>query len=195
MLEAAKILHALIKRVLAGMTERRMAQVVRKADGLYKRFVEMQRTCDGAGYLRDLERMRQAGSVQIAFVINEDLGFVDEPAECRGMDNPIAIALVLTAIGCRRLCEATAPTAFFVRRIRCQRFGRRIHSGTRGFQRPIEGSIIVIRGDIGVAERTQQHESELVGLHLLVELHRFAQFRGACRRRFRRQSGCTHKVR
>ena len=47
-LEAAVLAHAFVERVLAGVAERRVAEVVREADRLGQRLVEAQRTRDGA---------------------------------------------------------------------------------------------------------------------------------------------------
>ena len=38
---------------------------------------------DGARDLRHFERMRESGAIQVALVIDEHLGFVDQAAECR----------------------------------------------------------------------------------------------------------------
>jgi hypothetical protein len=42
--------------------------------------------------------MRQPGSVQVALVVYEDLGLVDQPAKCGGMNDAIAVALILRAV-------------------------------------------------------------------------------------------------
>ena len=57
MLEAPELPHAFVQRVLPGMPERRVSEVVREADGLRKRLVQPQRAGDAAGDLRHLERM------------------------------------------------------------------------------------------------------------------------------------------
>ena len=92
-IEAAVRRHQLVERFLAGMAERRMAEVVRQRDRLGKVLVEPQRPRHRAGNLRGLERMSQPRAIVIALVIDEDLGFVFEPAERGGMDYPIAVAL------------------------------------------------------------------------------------------------------
>jgi hypothetical protein len=53
--------------------------------------------------------MRQAGTIVIAFVIDEDLGFVFETAKGCGMDNAIAIALKAGAHPMRRLRHNPPP--------------------------------------------------------------------------------------
>ena len=58
-----------------------------------------ERAGDGARDLRDFQRMREAGAVQVALVIDEHLGLVDQPAERGGMDDAVAVALVLRAVG------------------------------------------------------------------------------------------------
>jgi hypothetical protein len=67
--------------VLAGVAERGMAQVVRQGDGLGEVLVEPQGARDGARYLADLEHVREARAVVVAFGSEEDLCLVLEPAE------------------------------------------------------------------------------------------------------------------
>ena len=47
-LEAAVVAHAFVERVLAGMAERRVAEIVRQADRLGQRLVEAERQRHGA---------------------------------------------------------------------------------------------------------------------------------------------------
>jgi hypothetical protein len=105
-LEAAELAHALVERVLAGVAEGRMAEVVGEADGLGERLVQSQRAGHAARNLRDLERVRQPRAVQVALVVDEDLGLVHEAAEGRGVHDPVAVALILRAVPRRRFREA-----------------------------------------------------------------------------------------
>ena len=77
-LEAAVVAHAFVERVLAGVSEGRVPEVVGEADGLGQRLVDAQRARHGAADLRDFQRMRDARAVEIALVVHEDLGLVDE---------------------------------------------------------------------------------------------------------------------
>ncbi len=108
-LEAAEGAHAGIECVLAGMAERRMAQVVREADCLGQRLTEPERYGNRATYLGDFEGMREARTIQVAFVIDEDLGLVHQPPESGGVDDAIAIPLVFAAPGGRRFRVPAAP--------------------------------------------------------------------------------------
>jgi hypothetical protein len=47
--------------------------------------------------------MRQTRAIQIAFVIDENLGLVDQATKGSGMNDPISITLKFTAHGRRRL--------------------------------------------------------------------------------------------
>ena len=100
-LEAAEFAHALVQRILAGMSERRMAEIVCQADRLRQHLVQAERAGDGAGDLRHFQRMREPGAVQVALVIDEHLGLVDQPAERRGVDDAVAVALILRPVGRR----------------------------------------------------------------------------------------------
>ena len=112
--KAAEFAHAGIQRVLACVTKRRMAKVVRKANRFGQGFIESQ----GDGYrpadLGNLERVRQSCPVQVAFMINEDLCLVHEAPKRRRMNNAIPVALVFTPIGCVRLIDTPAAAGRFV---------------------------------------------------------------------------------
>ncbi len=96
--ETAEIHHAIVERILARVAERRMPEIVGEADGLGQFLVQPQRARNRARNLRDFERMRQPGPVQIAFVIDEHLGLVDQPAKRRGMNDAVAIALIFRSV-------------------------------------------------------------------------------------------------
>jgi hypothetical protein len=50
-----------------------------------------------AGDLCDFDAVGQAGAEQVAFVIDEDLRLVFEPAEGGGVDDAVTVALELAA--------------------------------------------------------------------------------------------------
>ena len=91
--KAAEILHQFRQGVFAGVTEGRMTQVVRQADGFHQVFVGTQGAGNGAADLGHFQRVGQAGAEVIAFKIDEDLGLVFQPAEGSGMQHPVAVAL------------------------------------------------------------------------------------------------------
>ena len=110
-LEAAVARHAFVQRVLAGMAERRVAQVVRQRDRLDQVLVQPQRPRDRTAQLRHLDRVREPRAEQVAFVVQEHLRLVDQPAERGGMDDAVAVALELGAGRRRRLGMAAAAAA------------------------------------------------------------------------------------
>ena len=83
----------MVERPLAGMAERRMAEVVRQRQRLGQILVETQLARHRAGDLRHLEGVRQPGAVVIALVIQEHLRLVREAAERGRVDDPVAVAL------------------------------------------------------------------------------------------------------
>ena len=103
MLEAAKILHAFVQRILAGVAEGRVAEVVRERDGLGQVLVQFQRPGDGATDLGDLDGMRQARAVEVALVVHEHLGLVLQAPKRRAVDDAVAVALVFGAVRRARL--------------------------------------------------------------------------------------------
>ena len=79
--EAAEAAEACVERALAGMAERRMAEIVRQRQRLGEVLVEPERAGERAGDLRDFQRMGQPGAVVVALVIDEHLRLVRQPAE------------------------------------------------------------------------------------------------------------------
>ena len=108
-LEAAMRLHAGIERILARMAEGGVAQVVGQTDGLDQIFVKLQRSGHRAAQLSHFQRVRQAGAEQVALMVDEDLGLVDQAPEGRGMDDAVPVALEVAARGRRRLRETPPP--------------------------------------------------------------------------------------
>ena len=67
--EAAEGRHAVVERVLAGMAEGRVAEVVGERQRLGQILVEAERAGERAGDLADLDRVGQAGAVMVALVV------------------------------------------------------------------------------------------------------------------------------
>ena len=80
-----------IEGTLAGMAERRVAQVVGQRQRLRQILVKPKRASQGTGNLGDLQRMGQARAEMIPFVKDEDLSLVCEPPERGRMDDTIAV--------------------------------------------------------------------------------------------------------
>ena len=119
-LEAAVITHAGVQRVLTGMTERRVAEVVRQADRFGQRFAETEGACDRAAYLRYLQRVSQSRAIQVAFVIDEDLRLVHEAPERGRVNDAVPVPLIFTAVCGRRLLDAPAAALRFMCGVRCE---------------------------------------------------------------------------
>ena len=81
--EPAQALHAALQLVLAGVAERRVAEVVGQGHGLRKVVVEAERARQRAGNLGHLQGMGQAGAVIVTPVRHEDLALALEPAQRR----------------------------------------------------------------------------------------------------------------
>ena len=111
MIEAAEGIQALVKRAFAGVSERRMAKVMRKSKRLGEVLVEAKRTRQRARHLRHLERVCQPGAVVVALVKHEHLRLMLKPSEGGGVDDAVAIAAERAAAFARelRMKPATAP--------------------------------------------------------------------------------------
>ncbi len=110
-----------VERLLAGVPEGAVAQIVRERHRLRQVFVEGQRARRGAGDLRHLQGMGQAGAEMIAFVVDEHLGLVLQPAERGAVDDPIAIALKRASKSALGLEVAAAAAVRRIARVRRQR--------------------------------------------------------------------------
>ena len=91
--EAAPLRHLLVQRVLAGVAERRVAEIVDQRHGLGEVLVAAQRAGQRAGDLRDLDRVGEPGAVVVALMRDEDLRLVLQAAEGGGVDDAVAVAL------------------------------------------------------------------------------------------------------
>ena len=91
--EATGARHRTLQRVLAGMAERRVAEVVGEAERLRQVLVQAEGASDRAPDLRDLYAVGEADPVMIPVGRDEDLRLVTQPAKGDGMDDPVAVAL------------------------------------------------------------------------------------------------------
>ena len=96
-IEAAMSLHAGVERVLAGMAEGRMAEVVGKRDRLGEVVVDPERPRQRPGDLRHFDAVGEAGAKMVSVVGDKDLGLVGEPPKRRGVDDAVPIALELAS--------------------------------------------------------------------------------------------------
>ena len=115
-LEAAGLRVALaqqpVEHVLAGVAERRVAEIVPERDRLGEVLVQSERAGGAAGDLRDLDRVGQTRAEVVALVRNEDLRLVLQPAKRARMDDAIAVPRrrpVRASPGAA--CHGTARTA------------------------------------------------------------------------------------
>src|SRR4051812_37754338 len=115
--------------------------------------------------------MRDAGSVQIAFVVHENLRLVDETPERVRMDDAISVPLELAAKSRWRLREPAAATAFIDRGVRRERPVHRLPAARA--QRLPQRRVVVFAGDNRLANTLEEHEADPARGHLLVDLHVF----------------------
>ena len=109
-LKATPVAHAVVQRILPGVAKGCVTQIMGQRDRLHQVFVQSQRTRHGPTQLGHLQRMRHAGTEQVALVIQKHLGLVDQAAKGAGMDDAVAVALELGAggRGALRITSATA---------------------------------------------------------------------------------------
>src|SRR6266581_2451694 len=108
--------HQLVELPFPGMAERRMADVVDESERFGKLGVQSQRRGDGAGNLRDFQRVRQAITEMVRIARSENLRLGFKAAKSAGMDDAIAVARVVTAVRMGRLRMAPAAGLFHAHR-------------------------------------------------------------------------------
>jgi hypothetical protein len=92
-IEAAGILSRGVERIFACMAERRVAEIVRKAERLGQILIKTERARHRPSDLRNLDAVGQADAVVVTVGGDEHLSLVTEPAESDRMDQPVSIAL------------------------------------------------------------------------------------------------------
>ena len=117
--EPAPALHPRLQHILSRMAERRVAEIMAKADGLGEIGVETQRPGQRPRDLRHLKRMGQPGAEMVALVGYEDLGLLLQPPEGRGMDDAVAVAREGCAGGAGLLGIQPAARGGPVHGVRC----------------------------------------------------------------------------
>src|ERR1700722_18220794 len=105
--EAAVLGHAGVERILAGMPEGRMAEIVAKRDPFRQIVVKRQGASERARDLRHLDRVGETGAKVVALVIDEHLRLVGETPERGRMDDAVAVALKTGPGRRRRLGDQT----------------------------------------------------------------------------------------
>ena len=91
--EAAPGAHALVESVLAGMAERRVAEIMDQRHRLGEILVAAQRTRQGTRDLRHLDRVGKPRAIVVALIGDEHLRLVFQAAKGRRMDDAVAVAL------------------------------------------------------------------------------------------------------
>ncbi len=81
-----------VERPLAGMSKRRMTEVMGESQRLSQVLVETKRAGERARHLRDFQRVGEPRAVVVAFIEHKDLSLVLEAAKGGRVDDAIAIA-------------------------------------------------------------------------------------------------------
>src|SRR5450755_314775 len=90
------------------MAERRMAEIVRQSKCLGVILVQADRDGNRPGDLRHLDGMSQTVSEMIAKACGEDLCFAFHPTKRSRMDDAVAVALKVAAVGMNGLGKLPA---------------------------------------------------------------------------------------
>ena len=110
--------NQIVEDALAGMAERRVAEIVAEGNRFGELLVQPEHLGDAARDLRNLQRVRQARPVVVAGRRKEHLRLVLEAAERLAVDDPIAIALKRGADGILGFGAEAAARVGALRRLR-----------------------------------------------------------------------------
>src|ERR1051326_784657 len=100
--------HGGVECLFTGVTEGRMANIVRKGQGLDQIHVEIERTGDGAGNLRDFNGVGEPIAKMVGKAAGENLSLIFQAPEGARVDHAVAVALEIIAIGMRGLGMAAS---------------------------------------------------------------------------------------
>ena len=109
--------HGGVERFFSGVAERRMAEVVHQGERLHQIGVQSKLRGDGARDLRHLDGVRQPVAEVVGVTAGENLRLRLQTAKGAGMDDTIAVALKVVAVGMRRLGMAASAGVFYAHRI------------------------------------------------------------------------------
>ena len=106
--EQSVLAHGRVEGLFAGVSKRRVADVVDQGQRFHQVDVETELGCDGASDLGDFEGMGQAVAEVIGVAAGEDLGLGFQTAKGAGVDDAVAVALEVVAIGMLGLGDAAS---------------------------------------------------------------------------------------
>src|SRR6266516_1652462 len=109
--------HGGVEGFLSGVAEGGVSDVVNESEGFGEIDVEAEGSGDGAGDLGNLEGVSEAVAEMVAVATGEDLGFGFKAAEGTGVDDAVAVALKVVAVGMRGLREAASERVSYLHRV------------------------------------------------------------------------------
>jgi hypothetical protein len=94
-----------------------MAEVVHERERLREINVQIKRSRDGTRDLGHLNRVGEPVPEMIGIAAGENLGFVFESPEGAGVDDAVAVALIIVAIRMRGFRETASAGMFYLYRV------------------------------------------------------------------------------
>ena len=164
-LEPTVFAHEFVQDGFAFVAEGRMAKVMCQRDGFGEVFVELEWACNVPGNCRDFHRVGEARAEMVTGAVEKNLGFVFEAAERAGVNDAIAVALILRApfgrflvifatarVGAELSVRSKIATLDFFEFNAGARHGKRVGRGRENskFQVPIPNSNSTLNGPAGL---------------------------------------------
>jgi hypothetical protein len=106
--------HGSVERLFSGMAKRRVADVMDQGERFDQIAVESELGGDRSRDLRDLDRVRQSIAKVVGVAARENLGLRFQTAKGAGMDDAVAVALKVVAVGMGKLGITASAGIFYV---------------------------------------------------------------------------------
>src|SRR5262245_5911958 len=110
MVETPVLFHALVECGFSRMAEGRMAEIVCQCNGLSQIFIQAKLASNCSADLSDFQGMSQPSAVMVIGLRYQDLCLVHQSTKGRGVNDPVAIALIESPISMAFLGMAAATT-------------------------------------------------------------------------------------
>lgn len=109
--------HGCVQRFLAGMTERRVSEIMHQRKRFGEIYIQRQRTGNRASNLSDLNGVSQTIAKVIGIAAGENLSLIFEAAKGSRVNDAVAVALKIVAIGMRRFRETAPAGVLYLNRV------------------------------------------------------------------------------
>src|SRR5579863_3798781 len=109
--------HGCVECLFASVSKRRMSEIVDERERFREIHIQAERAGDGAGDLRDLNRVREPVAEVVGIAASKNLSLVFETAKGSRVNHAIPVALKIVAVGVLRFRKAASAGLFHMHRV------------------------------------------------------------------------------